>query len=650
MLRKLSWIAAVLATAMPLAAQAPRITPEGDPSVNNDTIYKLAVDSAKYSDQSMVYLLDDGVIRVEADGRSSETFRMVVQILKEDAVRSFQERRLGYAPAHERLTVNWVRVLKTDGTVISDKPAQIQDSDVPAAMANPVYADQKVRRMSLTGVAVGTIVDISYTLEELKPFLTGDFSTNWSITTGVPVMRSRMVFDAPSSVTPRITERHLNFKPVVTDRDGRKTWVWAAKDVPTIEYEALAPDSLGVEMSVGIALPMTWTGIGSWYAGLAKDRYAVAGPVEAKLREIVAQARTRTDTIRAVHRWVAQDIRYVSVSLGIGGYQPRGPEEVLSTGFGDCKDKATLFVASLAKLGIKAYPVLLSSTGSADRQTPSISEFNHAIAAIPEPGGYLFTDLTSAYTPLGELPASEQGGFALVVLPDGKTEEVTLPKTPVSASQSETRIAGSLSEDGLFSGRIETSTSGTLSPGFRAAFAIPLDSTRRANFLRSVAETFPGAKGDSLIAFNGKDLSAKTSLTAFLSGGKATTKSGSMQIFNVPLGTFKATELIGELESTGPRRYAIDAEQVFGRSIRTQELQLTLAPGWRARLPQPVKAESPFGTYIAEYVQEGQTVRITRKTIPGSGIHPKEKMPELIAWLKKVAADEESNVIILEKP
>src|SRR2546425_12106742 len=42
-----------------LSAQAPVITPAGDPSVKNDTIYKLAVKPEDYPDQSYVFLLDD---------------------------------------------------------------------------------------------------------------------------------------------------------------------------------------------------------------------------------------------------------------------------------------------------------------------------------------------------------------------------------------------------------------------------------------------------------------------------------------------------------------------------------------------------------------------------------------------------------------
>ncbi|MGH7128520.1 MAG: hypothetical protein ACREIV_08110 [Planctomycetaceae bacterium] len=57
----------VLACAGRLSAQAPVITAAGDPSVDADTIYSLAADSA-VDDDAAVFLFDDGVIRIDATG------------------------------------------------------------------------------------------------------------------------------------------------------------------------------------------------------------------------------------------------------------------------------------------------------------------------------------------------------------------------------------------------------------------------------------------------------------------------------------------------------------------------------------------------------------------------------------------------------
>ena len=74
-------------------------------------------------------------------------------------------------------------------------------ADVPAAMANPVYVHRKVLHASLSGVAAGTLVDISYTIEERAPYRPGDFFQSWSVNTGTTVRRSRLLIDVPKDLS-----------------------------------------------------------------------------------------------------------------------------------------------------------------------------------------------------------------------------------------------------------------------------------------------------------------------------------------------------------------------------------------------------------------------------------------------------------------
>lgn len=148
--------------------QAPHITPQGDPSVQADTIYKLAADSRTrfWNRPSAAFLLDDGVVVFDAEGRGTRTYRQIVHVLENEAVENWAEMTFSYDPSHERLTVNWIRVLREDGTLLSDKPSVCQDSDVTARESAPVYVERKVRRCSLSQVAPGTIIDYSSTIEE----------------------------------------------------------------------------------------------------------------------------------------------------------------------------------------------------------------------------------------------------------------------------------------------------------------------------------------------------------------------------------------------------------------------------------------------------------------------------------------------------
>lgn len=631
------------------SAQAPLITPSGDPSVKSDTIYKLAVNPADHPEEAIVWLLDDGVIRYDDQGRETRTYRKIVQILKQQAVEPFSEQSFSYSPGHERMTINWIRVVKPDGEVISDTPAHVQESDVPARMGDPVYSDRKVKRISLTGLAPGTILDYSVTTEELKPFLPGDFFGSWLVNPEMTIMRSRYIVDVPASLDVRIRETNLNFARQVKTVGNRKIYTWATANIPRVKGERFAADSNGVRMTIMIGSPITWAKIASWYAGNAKDRYSITPAVAAKISDIVKTASTREDSIRAIHRWIAQDIRYVSIALGLGGYQPRTPDEVVATGYGDCKDKATLFVAALDKLGVTAYPVLLNSYGGVRRELPSIEQLNHAIAAIKRGSSYQYVDLTAGLTPFGQLPYDEQGEFGLVVHPDGTSETVTLPADSDANNRISLRIVGSVSEDGFFNGTYEEQSTGAGQYFLRGMLQNPLDSSARVNIPKRIVDRFfQGADADSLQAFNGKDLNAPAKISFRIHNAKTIERLGDSNIFTVPFGGMgHFSTFAAELEKEPKRRFPIDARKILPVGTDATAFEITLPAGWKAKLPSGVTATSVFGSYRSEYRQDGRVLKISRSFTGAKAVLSPEKMPDLIAWFRQVGKDD-TKFILLE--
>jgi transglutaminase-like putative cysteine protease len=647
-MRRSHLVTLLLAVGPALLAQAPHISSAGDPSIRADSIYRLAVDPARFPEQDAAFLLDDGVVRLEADGRGTKTFRQIVQILKPGAAERWQEQTFSYSPQHERLTINWIRVVRPDGRVVSAKPSHVQDADVPAETDDPVYSDRRVRRVSLSGVAPGTIVDFSVTTEELKPFLPRDFFQSWGVSTGLQVARSRFVVDVPVSVTPRIYERNLNFARTERVANGRRVYTWATANLPKVKPEPLAADSNSVYMSLIVSSPVTWGDVAHWYAGLARTQEVASPFVVARVDSVVKGATTRGDSIRAVHKWVAQDIRYVAIDLGMSGYQPRKPELVVRTGFGDCKDKATLFVSALRHLGIEAYPVLLSSTGGVRRELPTIHQFDHEIAAVAKGRRYEFVDLTASVVPYGELPYGEQGGFALVVRPDGTSDEVTLPKVDPASNRTTIRIAGVLDSSGVFNGTYDESASGSVQVSLRNAFYNPLDSTQRVNIANAVArKLFDGAEGDSLVAFDGKDLAELAHMRMLVRHGQAATPAGTTLILHTPLGSMSGLAAAAkELEAREARRFPIDPAQFWGPRVSTTELSIVLPAGWHAQLPKGVRAESPFGTYESTYAEQNGTLRMTRSITGATTVQPPEKIADFIKLLRAVAADDAKFIVL----
>ena len=637
---KIRFIALSLLIAGSAAAQSPKAA---------DSLYKLAVDPKAHPDLSFVWLLDEGVWKIEADGSTKRTVRQVVQILKPQGAEPYREQRYSWNPETQKLTINWMRVVKPNGEVVSEHPEQIQDSDVPAEMGVPMYTATKVRRMSLSGLEPGTILDFSITTETKAPMMRGDFYVPWRITTPTYVARSNLVVDVPASMKPRIIEKNLDFKRVETSANGRKIYAWRKSNVDRFRGEALAPDSLSQGMTISVSPPINWAAIGKWYVPIARDAYAITPSVEEKMQTVLANAKSLDDSIRALHKWVAQDIRYVAIELGRGGYVPRSAETVVRTGFGDCKDKAMLFLAALKKIGVTGYPVLLNIDGAERRETPSLGQFNHMIAAVKLGNRYEFADLTAGNYPLGKLPLPEQGSLAVLVK-DDDGEQITLPESP--AASIDTRIAGKLGEDGNFSGRFEQVRYGYLEGTLRTAFQIPLDSMRQRFVGNSLASIyFERPETDSLIGFDGKDLAAEARVTTKITRARMVTRVGDINLLTNPMRPMSAYLGTAEaLESGKDRKLPFDLSKLISPYTTRTVVTIKLPPGWTATLPKSEVLDGPVARYEVKYSQTGDELRIERTLTGMKGTLPASRSMEVVQFLRRIGSDEAKLIAIKGAP
>ncbi len=627
-------------------AQSP--APPAQPAVIRDSIYALAVEPSKYPEDAVVWLLDEGEYRIEPDGRSSRTIRQVVQILKPRGAEQYRERQFSYDPAHERLTVHWMRVVKPDGEVVSAEPLQVQESDVPAPMRTPVYVNTKVKRMSLSGLEVGTILDFSFTTEDTKPAMPGEFLFGWTVTSTTPVVLSNLVVDVPVGFRPRIVERNLDFQRREKVSSGRRIYTWATSKVPRIKPVRFVPDSLVPLMRVTISPPEDWQAVGRAYLPIARDAYEIGPLAAAKMAMVLAGARSLDDSIRSLHRWVAQDIRYVAITLGRGGYVPRNADSVVRTGFGDCKDKSMLFLAALRKIGVTGFPVLLNIIGAEEKESPSMWQFNHMIAAVQRGSGYQFADLTAESYPFGTLPRSEEGNLAVMVK-DRDAEQITLPES--RHGQMETIVSGRLTAEGVFSGTLEQVVTGDLEMSLRDFFQNPLDSAQRQGFARAIARSyFEGAEADSLQTFDGKDFSVPAKLRLRISRAPAVTRAGEIQVLANPLrpNAYYA-RLAEDLGDDPPRTLPIETSRIVSLSETHTVVTIKLPQGWRAVLPKDVSLPGPVANLSVKYSQLGDELRLERRLSGIKQVLPASRMPEVIAWLKAAGSDD-GKLIVLQPP
>jgi hypothetical protein len=174
----------------------------------------------------------------------------------------------------------------------------------------------------------------------------------------------------------------------------------------------------------------SWKSFGLWYNKLSQGRQILPDTVKQELLKLVSPAASPKEKIRLIYDRLQSTTRYVSVDLGIGGWQPFEASYVCQRGYGDCKALSNYMVSMLNAVGVTAYPVLISAGYLPPTPTPEFpsNRFNHVIACVPLTPDTIWLECTSQTIPMGHLGGWTENRYALVVTPQGGV----LVKTPAS--------------------------------------------------------------------------------------------------------------------------------------------------------------------------------------------------------------------------
>jgi len=234
---------------------------------------------------------------------------------------------------------------------------------------------------------------------------------------------SEVKFSSDAKNLPLFVKQSNNGKDVYTwEVNGRKaidSEPYMAKLDTVIPLLNLKPDDFVYESSKGTM--RTWADLGRWEWGLVRDRDELPLAAVDKLKAMVANLSSDRAKIQKLYEYLQSTTRYVSIQLGIGGYQPAMAAEVYKKGVGDCKGLTNYMKAMLKAVGINSYFTIIHLGGSKgfNRAYPSPAQANHVILTVPISGDTIPLECTSKYMPFGYVHADIAGHDALMVTPDG---------------------------------------------------------------------------------------------------------------------------------------------------------------------------------------------------------------------------------------
>lgn len=152
-----------------------------------------------------------------------------------------------------------------------------------------------------------------------------------------------------------------------------------------------------------------WQTFGEWISKLNEGSDAL--DIKAK-KEILTQIKGINDPydkVEILYKYLQNNMRYVSVQLGIGGWKPMAAQEVHDNKYGDCKALSNYMKAILDIAGVQSYYSLVMA-GVFEKKisdTITYNQFNHAILGVPLGSDTLFLECTAS----NNNGTGFQGGF-----------------------------------------------------------------------------------------------------------------------------------------------------------------------------------------------------------------------------------------------
>lgn len=348
--------------------------------------------------------------------------------------------------------------------------------DVSAISDFSMYEDDRIRYVDVDHTEYPYTVEFEYemTYKHLLDY------PNWNVANyHTAVQRSVFILDLPEFF--QVSVKLLNLDALAKEETakGRRRMIWTVENLPAIKYEPYSPPAS--ELLPGMLVSphlfkaenysgsmASWKDFGDFMNLLMKDRDLLSPSMKEKVKALTLNAANDRDKVEILYRYLQGNMRYVSVQLGIGGWQPFDAQYVENRKYGDCKALSNFMKALLKEAGITAWPVLIFNGNAPyeiteDFATPA---FNHMILHVPSENCWL--ECTSSDYPANYIGSSNSNRKVLLITETGGKLGHT-PEMPTTANFEGNEVRIDLQTSGAASIEVSSVRQGAKHEWYRSA-------------------------------------------------------------------------------------------------------------------------------------------------------------------------------------
>lgn len=382
-------------------------------------------------------------------------------------VRMLGERKISYNSTLEDVEVLEAYTIQPDGTRIAVPLDKIRTQD-EVEEDGAIYSDSKSKVIIYPKLEVGSQVYYRAKSVQHTPQFPGHFFVWEHYSPHVRYESVNVELTHDVGIEVGVSNKGMQGGKLETSKQANTvTYQFTFSQDKAYPNEESRADLADFAPNFSASTFKTYADVGQAYQTRAKEKAAITPAIQALSNELIAKANAKTtlEKVKVLHHWVAQNIRYLGIYVGAGGFVPHDAQSILDNRYGDCKDHVVILEALLAASGIDSSPALInSSTAYLLPKLPTPGIFDHVITYVPSLN--VFLDSTSRFSPLGTLPIGDMD--KPVVLTQSGTLSRT-PKTDPSKDRTEARVQMRLTRDGSIEGKSQAKMFGVFEVASRSS-------------------------------------------------------------------------------------------------------------------------------------------------------------------------------------
>ena len=444
---------------------------------------------------------------------------------------------------------------------------------------------------------------------------------------------------------------NTDIQPKISTLGNEKTWKWSAKNLPAKPKEPnqpyfgdqyaevlFAPEKVKIGDYVGDL--SNWTETGRFFYTLNRDRDNLSPEMQSVVRNLTANAKTEREKIEILYRYLQDNQRYVSIQLGIGGWQTFDANFVSAKKYGDCKALSNYMKALLKVVNIPAYQALVyGDANGAPAVYPDLAlpRFNHVILFVPS--DQLWLECTSNSSPPGYLGNFTAGHPALLLTPEGGKLVHTPDFSPASCGKT-SHIDLRLDEMGNATVQQHLVATGDRHPYYRSL----ANEKNRDERDKKFSENLPISLSKvQTLNFTASTSQPEATMDCSIETPGYATRSGKRMF--VPIN--KITPLRRSLPSNDHR--SLDVYMADCYSVN-DTIVIHFPAGYAAEnIPTGKKIESEFGTYDLQIEKEADQLRVIRRAEIRAVSVPAARYGEVRQFYLDLSKLEGAQAVLLKK-